>query len=73
MDFGDTIGALYASEINCGIQSFWDGGWEVWIGDDMNGRAAGESGLTFSQLPLWLHTTALKLYPDSVYAKGEKA
>jgi hypothetical protein len=26
--------ALYASEINCRIQSFWDGGWTVSVGGD---------------------------------------
>lgn len=31
---------LYASEVNCGIESFWDAGFSVWIGDDLNGRKA---------------------------------
>ena len=33
----DVLAALYASEINCGLESFWDGGFRVWIGDPLNG------------------------------------
>ena len=29
--------ALYDSEINCRIESFWDGGWIGWLGDEQNG------------------------------------
>jgi len=37
MDLRLVMKALYASEINCGVQSFWDGEWQAWIGDEMNG------------------------------------
>lgn len=33
-----TLSELYGSEINAGVSSFWDDGFLVWIGDDLNGR-----------------------------------
>lgn len=32
--------ALYAAEINCVVSSFWDAGFSVRLGDDMNGWRA---------------------------------
>lgn len=56
---------LYRFEINCGLSSFYDGGWTVWIGDEMNGRAA-EASFDRDQLhtvPAWLADNAERLYP----------
>jgi hypothetical protein len=33
MTLDDAIAALYVREINCGCETFWDGGIKVWIGD----------------------------------------
>jgi hypothetical protein len=33
MTLDDAIAALYVREINCGVETFWDGGIKVWIGD----------------------------------------
>lgn len=68
----DVMIALYCSEINCGIQSFWDGGWTVWLGDDMNGRVCEESDMKMSELPSWLHRKACEHYPHSVYAEASR-
>ena len=38
MTLDDAIATLYAREINCGCETFWDGGIKVWIGDVMNGH-----------------------------------
>jgi hypothetical protein len=38
MTLDDAIAALYAREINCGCETFWDDGTKVWIGDIMNGH-----------------------------------
>jgi hypothetical protein len=38
MTLDDAIAALYLREINCGCETFWDGGIRVWIGDVMNGH-----------------------------------
>jgi hypothetical protein len=35
MTLDDAIAALYVREINCGLETFWDGGLKVWIGDTM--------------------------------------
>lgn len=47
---------LYNSEINCGLSSFWDGGWTVWIGDELNGRHAEAlfDHVDFDKIPQWL-------------------
>lgn len=62
---------LYASEINCGIESFWDGGFTAFLGDDMNGRDAEE--VFYPQelggLAEWFIDTACGLYPDSAFAR----
>jgi len=62
--------ALYNSVINCGLQSFWDGGWTVWIGDDMNGKEEA----TFDNdriwdIATWLRDRACKKFPESGFAK----
>lgn len=63
--------ALYASEINCGIESFWDGGWRVWIGDYMNGIAAEDHGNeTFEEAAKSLDRLAREVRPHSDYAKS---
>lgn len=61
--------ALYRSEINCGLSSFWDGGWTVWIGDEMNGKELE----FFDNEHLWkavdwLKMTAVARYPHSAFA-----
>ena len=74
---------LHDSEINAGVQTFYDAGMRVWIGDEMNGikaktvinrtpaaRLKWPEGLTAAS---WLHETALRLYPDSNYAKKHSA
>jgi hypothetical protein len=57
---------LYASEINCGIESFWDGGFTVFLGDQMNGRKA-ESVFYPEELDgaaEWLMGQACRIYPE---------
>jgi hypothetical protein len=71
---------LHDSEISAGVQTFYDAGMRVWIGDEANGiqaettinrtaaaRLKWPEGLTAAS---WLHETALRLYPDSKYAKS---
>ena len=59
------MSSLYRHEINCGIKCFWDGGWDVWIGDDLNGVRAETSLLPdeLDQAGSWLMATAMRLYP----------
>ena len=64
--------ALYASEINVSVSSFWDGGWRVKLGDDWNGFDAEKEfrNDALDEAASWLVEQALALYPDSVFAKG---
>lgn len=70
-DLAAVMSTLYRSEINCGMESFWDAGFDAWIGDDMNGRKAERTfdRREFGDIAGWLHSEALRLYPESAYAK----
>lgn len=39
-DLAAVMGELYAEEVNCSVASFWDAGWIVKFGNDMNGIKA---------------------------------
>jgi hypothetical protein len=78
-DLEHILRLLHDSGINAGVQTFYDAGMRVWIGDEINGirveaainrtpaaRLKWPEGLTAAN---WLHETALHLYPDSKYAK----
>jgi hypothetical protein len=78
-DLEHILQQLHDSEINAGAQTFYDVGMRVWIGDEANGikaettinrtaaaRLKWPEGFTAAS---WLHETALRLYPDSKYAK----
>jgi hypothetical protein len=69
---GAVVEELYDSEINCGFQTFWDAGCQVWIGDPANGRQASASfpRETIHLAASWLHERAIGLYPKSAYAKA---
>ena len=80
-----TLGELYESEINAGVASFWDDGFAIWIGDDLNGRVTERKFYRVDQrlnadtfktweglwtaAAEWLHAEAIRLYPRSEYAK----
>jgi len=71
MKLEQVLKGLYASEINVILSSFWDGGYNAKIGDEMNG-IKGDSTLCLLNLDdvaEWLDTEARRLYPDSDYAK----
>jgi hypothetical protein len=34
MELGAIIDALYESELNCSVETFWDGGFTVRLGDN---------------------------------------
>lgn len=65
-----TIQALYGSEINCGVQTFFDRGFDVWIGDSLNGERAMESFAIEQEWAAaeWLDAAARRLCPNSAYA-----
>ena len=64
MTLDDANATLYARKINCGCETFWDGGINVWIGDIMNGH---HSETTFSREHMgkagqWLVDEAARLH-----------
>jgi hypothetical protein len=80
-DLERVLQQLHDSEINAGVQTFYDTGMRVWIGDETNGiqseTTIDRSGIAApSKRPdgvtaaSWLHEVALRLYPDSKYAKS---
>ncbi|XUM19807.1 hypothetical protein ACRAVF_19265 [Bradyrhizobium oligotrophicum S58] len=71
MDFGKVPQRLYDSEINFTISTFWDGGFDVKLGDTMNGFKAETTVSTYSEALSWLHDAAMSNYPDSLYATGK--
>jgi len=67
----ETLQRLYDSEINFSISCFWDGGFTVKLGDEMNGFDAETSVMTFGDAVAWLDRTARERYPESLYATGQ--
>lgn len=61
------LDALYSHEINVGMQSFWDGGWDVWFGSGQgwNDLRAQENfdRESLAKIAPWLLKTAEDLYP----------
>jgi len=71
MELGTVIDALYASEINCSITSFWDGGIVVKLGDVMNGFKAERECATAAEAAEFLDHAAREHYPESCYTLGK--
>lgn len=64
------IDHLYADEINVRVESFYDRGFEVALGDRMNGFVARTEGLrSFAEVLGWLHAAVLQHFPESTYAR----
>lgn len=63
--------ALYDSEINFSISTFWDGGFDVKLGEEINGfKAFGNCG-SMADAERWLKEKAVELYPESDFAKAQ--
>ena len=62
--------ALYASEIGVSLSSFPDAGWNVRLGDAVNGFKAEASFRNLDDAGPWLVEMARKHYPESVFVKG---
>lgn len=54
---------LYDLEINFSVSCFWDGGFEVGLGDDMNGWRATGNVRTWEEVAPWLLANAMKFWP----------
>lgn len=60
---------LYSSEINFKVSTFWDGGFEVSLGDQMNGFKVETTVNRWGEVEAWLTAAAIKAYPTSLFAK----
>ena len=60
---------LYDNEINFSIAGFWDAGFHVKLGDDVNGFPAAARVATLEAAVQWLQAHAIERYPDSAFAK----
>jgi hypothetical protein len=58
MELGVVMDALYESEINCSVSTFWDGGFIVQLGDDMNGFVAEKDCRTATEAAEFLDRAA---------------
>ena len=70
MDIEIVMKKLYESEINCSISSFWDNGWAVKLGDEMNGFVAEGNFRTLTESATFLDQQARRYFAESVYALG---
>jgi hypothetical protein len=72
MNLGTILDALYESEINCSISSFWDGGFDVRLWDEMNGFVAETNCKRTREIAEFLDTGSRKYFPESSYALGHE-
>ena len=78
MELGAIIDALYQSEINCSVETFWDGGLTVKLGDDLNGVVAETECNTSFEAAQFLDRSAgstfrLRTTPLSIDTKTTKS
>jgi hypothetical protein len=68
MTLSEVLDKLYDSELNFSISCFWDGGFDVKLGDPMNGYVAEGNVKTADQAAAWLDKQARIHFPASKYA-----
>lgn len=70
MELAAELQKIYDSEINIRISWLWDGGIEIWIGDDANGYLAQENVPSIEDIAPWLQEAITHFYPMSPYARS---
>ena len=70
MNLADELQRIYDSEINIRISWLWDGGIDVWIGDDLSGYRAQDTVASVADIVEWLQDAIAHFYPKSTYAKS---
>ena len=70
---------LLDSEINVGLQTFAFDSFRVWFGDELNGihvqaelKRGDPAWADDGAIAHWLHETAIRLYPESDYARAHR-
>lgn len=66
----NTMQALYDSEINCDLSTFWDDGFTWTLGDKLNGWAAQGTAPSWEEAEKELSEAACRHYPESDFAKA---
>lgn len=69
MNLINELQKIYNSEINFSISTFWDGGFDVSLGDEINGF---EESYNFDRIEdaiKWLIHKVFQYYPNSEYCK----
>jgi len=62
---------LYDSEINFEVSGFYDAGFDVRLGDALNGFLADGKVETWAEAETWLRDKSLKHFPESKFAQDE--
>jgi hypothetical protein len=62
---------LYNSEINFEVSGFYDAGFDVRLGDALNGFLVEGKVKTWGEVEAWLRDQALAHFPDSKFAQDE--
>jgi hypothetical protein len=70
VNLAEELQKIYDSEINVRISWLWDGGIDVWLGDDMNGYVAEDKVASVAEIIPWLQEAIAHFYPSSTYASG---
>jgi hypothetical protein len=70
MELQQELQRIYDSEINVRIESFWDGGWRLLLGDALNGFTPQQSARTAEEIAPTLQAMIKEHYPDSAYARS---
>lgn len=69
----DALQQLYDSEINFTVSTFWDGGFDWKLGDEMNGFKATGCEDNIHDVLIALADAAVKHYPTSDFAKWHRS
>jgi hypothetical protein len=68
-DLGTIIAALHDSEINGAVSWYYDGAWQVSLGDQTNGIVAEAVVASPQEAAEWLRANAVRRHPASGFAK----
>jgi len=60
---------LYHSEINFSVSNFWDGGFDIELGDAVNGVKATGNVNRWGEVESWLTKATIEHFPDSLFAQ----
>jgi hypothetical protein len=71
MDIEVVMQRLQASEIDCSLTAFWDGGWTVKIGDPTKNFMAEGNFRTLDEGAEFLDRQARRNCPESAYSLGK--